>query len=189
MEFRARENISAKAAAIKSAAALGLALALVIAAEPAYAELTQTDVLVAGRAIGFVEKFGSGELRVGIVFAPDSAQSIQEANDLKAILGNQLRVGDNVLKPVLLRTDQVADADVGLFFLTDGVGAAAGRVASVSKGRKIPCITFDLPQVRNGACTIGVQSRPKIEVFVNRKSAAESNTIFSSVFRLMITEY
>ena len=174
---------------MKPAPALGLTLAVIIAAGPAYAELTQTDVLVAGRAIGFVEKFGSGELRVGIVFAPDSAQSVQDSNALKAILGNQLRVGNNVLKPVMLRTDQVAGADVGLFFLTGGIGAAAAKVASVSKERKIPCITFDLAQVRDGACTIGVQSRPKIEVFVNRKSAAESNTILSSVFRLMITEY
>ena len=189
MEFQMREKMPGSGTSIKSAAALGLSVALILAAGPAYAELTQTDVMVAGRAIGFVEKFGSGDLRVGIVFAPDSAQSIQEANDLKAILGNQLRVGDNVLKPVLLRIDQVADADVGLFFLADGMGAAAAKVASVSKGRKIPCITFDLAQVRNGACTTGVQSRPKIEVFVNRKSAVDSNTTFSSVFRLMITEY
>lgn len=174
---------------MKAAPALGLIFALFVLGGPAYATLTRTDVLVAGRAIGFVEKIGSGEVRVGIVFTPDSAQSVQEANGLKAIMGNQLRVGNVALKPVMLTTEQVAAADVGLFFLTGGIGAAARKVASVSKERKIPCITFDLPQVRDGACTIGVQSRPKIEVFVNRKSAAESNTILSSVFRLMVTEY
>jgi hypothetical protein len=174
---------------MKAAPTLGLTIGLVIAAGPASAEFTQTDVLVAGRAIGFIQKIGGGELRVGIVFEPESAQSVQDSNDLKAVLGNQLRVGNNVLKPVMLRIEQVAGADVGLFFLTGGIGAAARKVASVSKDRKIPCITFDLAQVRDGTCTIGVQSRPKIEVFVNRKSAADSGTILSSVFRLMITEY
>jgi hypothetical protein len=76
-----------------------------------------------------------------------------------------------------------------LFFLTQGAGVGANTVASASRARKIPCITFDLAQVRNGACGIGVKSQPKIEIFVNRKAAAESDTIFSSVFRLMITEY
>jgi hypothetical protein len=125
---------------------------------------------------------------VGIVVAPESPQSVHDGNQLKAIFGTELRVGDDVLKPVMLRIDQVANADAGLFFLTEGLGAASG-VASVSKGRKIPCIIFDLAQGRSGACTIGVQSQPKIEIFVNHKAAAESNTVFSSVFRLMITEY
>jgi hypothetical protein len=181
-------RVSEKNARIARAAALGFALAAVIAA-PAHAALTQTDVLVAQRVIGFVEKFSSGVMRVGIIVAPDSAQSIQEANNLKALLANQARTGDNVFQPILVRTDQLADADVGLLFLTDGLGAAAAKVASISKERKLTCITFDLTLVKNGTCTIGIQSRPKIEVFVNRKAAAQTGTVFSSVFRLMITEY
>ena len=168
---------------------LSLPLALLAASEPAYAELSSTDLLIAARAIGFIARINSGDLRVGIVAAPDSALSVRDANQIQALWGSDLRVGHNVLRPVMLRTDQVATADVDLFLLTAGVGADAGKVASVSKSRKIPCITFDLAQVRSGACTIGVQTRPKIDIVVNRKAAADSNTVFSSVFRLMITEY
>ncbi|HXJ00508.1 MAG TPA: hypothetical protein VNH44_04750 [Micropepsaceae bacterium] len=189
INFRFAVKLPATSAPIKRATAFGLYLAVAFGAGPAHAALTQTDVLVAERVIGFVEKFGSGVMRVGIVVAPDSAQSVQDGNDLKALLSNQVRAGDNLLQPILVRPDQLADADVGLFFLTDGIGAAASKVAIVSKGRKITCITFDITQVKNGTCTIGIQSRPKIEVVVNRKAAAESNTVFSSVFRLMITEY
>ena len=174
---------------MSSAGALALPLALMVGVVPARAQVTRTDVLVAARAIGFISKFGQGDLRVGIVVAPESAPSVQEGNQLKAIFGAELAIGDNVLKPVMLRSDQVANADVMLFFLTEGAGAAGSSVTSASKLRKIPCITFDLAQVKSGACTIGVQSQPKIEIFVNRKAAAESNTVFSSVFRLMITEY
>ena len=172
-----------------SVAAFALPLALLVVGEPAHAEVTRIDVLIAARAIEFIAKVDRGDLRVGIVVAPESPQSVADGNQLRAIFGTGLAIGDDVLKPVILRTDQVGNADVGLFFLTAGTGAAASRVASASKARKIPCITFDLPQVKSGACAVGVQSQPKIEIFVNRKAAAESNTIFSSVFRLMITEY
>ena len=174
---------------MKTATALGLIFALIAAAGPARAQVTQTDVLVAGRAIGFVEKFAAGELTIGIVFASDSAQSTQQANELRAILGNRFRVGNHVLRASLVRMDELSEADVDLFFLTQGVGGAASRVALVSRERKVPCITFDLAQVRNGACVVGVQSRPRVEVLVNRKAAAASATVFSDVFRLMITEY
>ena len=168
---------------------LALFFALLVAAEPANADISQTDLVIAARAIGFIAKINSGDLRVGIVVAPDSALSVRDGNQMRALWGNDLRVGDNVLRPVILRIDQVANADVDLFFLTEGMGADAAKLAGASKVRKIPCITFDVAQVRGGACTIGVQTRPKIDIFVNRKAAADSNTVFSSVFRLMITEY
>jgi hypothetical protein len=173
---------------MKAVAKLSFLLAFLFFWGAALADVTQTDVLVAGRAMGFGEGFGGREVRMGIVFVPSSAQSMQDANELKTILGNQLRIGNNVLTPILLRTDQVADADVGIFFLTGGVGAAAAKVAIASKTRKIPCITFDLAQVRNGTCTMGVQSQPRIEVFINREAAAESKTVLSPVFRLMVRE-
>jgi hypothetical protein len=106
-----------------AAAAFGLPFALLVAAGPARAELTRTDVLVAARAIAFIAKAGSGDLRVGIVVAPESAQSVQDGNQLKTILGTELRVGD----------DQVAGADVELFFLTEGAGADSSKVSGASK--------------------------------------------------------
>jgi hypothetical protein len=35
---------------------------------------------------------------------------------------------------------------------------------------------------------MGVRSRPKVDVFVNRPSAKENGINFSTVFRVMITE-
>ena len=169
-------------------AALGFS-ALLTVAGPALAELTQTDVMVASRTVSFIHKIGNGEVRVGIVFAPDSPKSVQQANELRAILGSGLRAGDYVLRPTMLRADQLNDSDVNIVFMTEDMGAIAPKVAGIDKAKKIPCITFDLSQVRDGNCAIGVQSRPKIGVFINRKAAAESDATFSDVFRLMATEY
>ena len=182
--------IGKKAPALIRIATLAFTLVTSVGmASTAAAEITPADVMVAGRAIGFVQKFSGGDLRLGIVYAPESAQSLQQANELQAMLGSQFRAGSIVLRPFLVRVDQVSTANASLFFLTEGLGAAAARVASASRDRKIPCITFDLTHVRGGNCTIGVQSRPRVDVFVNKKAAAESGTVFSSVFRLMITEY
>ncbi len=185
---RAAKKPFGRSAMKKVLAALGLP-AVLMASGPAFAQLTQTDVMVAARTVDFIQKIHTGELRAGIVFAPESPKSVDQANELRTIFGNGFRSGDTTLKPVMLRTDQLADADVALLFMTEGMGASAAKVAGISKARKIPCITFDLAQVRDGNCAIGVQSRPKIAVFINRKAAAESNATFSDVFRLMATEY
>ena len=69
-----------------------------------------------------------------------------------------------------------------------GCGRASSSGRRASRTRKVPCITFDLAQVRSGACTMGVRAHPRIEVLVNRAAAEASGTEFAAVFRFMITE-
>src|SRR6185295_19800054 len=95
-------------------AGLVFAIGLGLAATPALAEISQTDLLVAGRALGFVQKFDKGDVRVAIVYEPNAAQSLQEANEIRTLMGSGFRVGDNVFKPFLVRADQAADADASL---------------------------------------------------------------------------
>ncbi len=157
-------------------------------ASPAAAQVTQTDLLVAGRAIGFIDNLKRGDVSIGIVYDPAIAQSAQQASELNAMMGNGLHIGNLVLKPVMLPIGKLGGDNSDLFFLTEGVGGEAARVGHASRARKISCITFDLAQVRNGNCTIGVQTQPKIQVFVNRAAAQESGTDLAGVFRIMITE-
>ena len=155
---------------------------------PAAAQVTQTDLLVAGRAIGFIDNLKRGDVRVGIVYDPNIAQSAQQASELDTGMSDGLHIGNLVLKPVLLPIGKLGSDNSDLYFLTEGVGAEAAKVGHASRARKISCITFDLAQVRNANCTIGVQTQPKIEVFVNRAAAQESGTDLAGVFRIMITE-
>jgi len=166
--------------------AAALVLALTVA--PAAADVTPTDMLVAGRAIGFIDNLPRGDVRVAIVYDPDVAQSAQEASEINTLMGDGMRIGSRTLRPTLLPVGQASSNGAGLFFLTSGVGAEAGAVAHASRARKVPCITFDLSQVRNGNCAMGVQSQPRIEVFVNRAAADASGIVLATVFRIMITE-
>jgi hypothetical protein len=173
---------------VKRIALAGFIAGLAALPMPAAAEVTQTDLLVAGRAIGFMDNLKRGDVRVGIVYDPGVAQSAQQASELNAMMGAGLHIGSLVLRPVMLPIGRLGSDNSDLFFLTEGLGAEAAKVGRASRAHKISCITFDLTQVHNGNCTMGVQTQPKIEVFVNRAAARESGTDLAGVFRIMITE-
>ncbi len=172
----------------RSVTATVLACCLLLASVPARAQVTTSDLQIAGRALGFLEKPMSGDIVVGIVYAADNAQSRREAENLQRLLGSGLKVGNVTLQPSLVSTADVARSNVRLFFLTPGLGGQASVVAAASRARSVPCITTDIAQVREGLCAMGVRSRPKIEILVNRTAAKDSSTAFSTVFRMMITE-
>ncbi len=172
--------------------AMALALLLMgLAAmpNPARAEVTGNDLLIAARALGFIKPPPSGPVRVGIVYAADAPASAAEARELARLMGDGLEVASFDLIPVMVTLDAVGGADVGLYFLTRGIGAGGTKVAAAAKAKQIPCITFDIEQVRNGDCAIGVRTEPHIEILVNRQAADSSGTAFAAMFSLMITEF
>jgi len=164
------------------------ALGLALASGPAGA-VTRDDVIVAARALGFIEHPLKGDITVGIVFDASNASSSQEADVLRKLLGDGLRVGNLTLKPVATRIEKLELSNVQLVFLTSGIGADAAKAAAAAQSKKIPCVTVDLAQVQNGLCTVGVRSQPKVEILVNRANAAATGVVFSPVFRMMITEF
>ena len=163
-------------------------LAIIALISPSSARVTQTDLLVAGRALGFINNLKRGDVRVGIVYDPGRAQSAQQANEFAAAMAGGFRVGSAVLHPVTLSIGEMAGANVDVLLLTAGLGAEAAEAGRVSRARKLPCLTFDLAQVRNAVCAMGVRSNPKIEVIVNRAAAKASGLDLAAAFRLLITE-
>ncbi len=170
--------------------ACALILAALIAAPgSARADVTAKDVQVMARALGFTEKPPTGDVNIGIVFAPGNPQSAKEAADLQALLGSGLKAGNLTLKPVMVKVDELGTAgDVGAFLLTEGVGADASKVGDATKAKQKPCMTVDIAQVQSGACAMGIKSEPKVEIVVNKAAAAASGVSFGAAFRMMITE-
>lgn len=165
-----------------------LACCLAALTTGADAAMTQDDLLVAARALSFMQNPPAGDVRVGIVYSAGDARSVQEADNLQRMLAGGLKVGNLTLLPVKLKIDDLAAANVQLFLLTNYVGNDAARVSAASKAKHLPCITDDIAQVQNGTCVMGVRSDPRIEIFVNRAAAASSGTSFATVFRMLITE-
>ena len=165
-----------------------IGLCLLLAARAALADVTAQDLQIAARALSFLQKPPSGDVAMGIVYVPGNPQSRAEAESLQRMLNEGLKVGNITLKSTLISLDEVPRASVGLFFLTTGLGAGAQTLADISHAKHLPCLTTDLSQVAAGRCAVGVRSKPKIEIVVNRVAAAASGATFSTVFRMMITE-
>jgi hypothetical protein len=159
-----------------------------LAAAPALAAVTENDVTIAARVLGFLDKPLSGAVRVGIVYAPDNPQSTGNAMTLRKIMESGLRVGGLSLTPVLVPIDDVGAAKVDLLFLAEGVGTRGSKAGDAARTRHIPCVTLDIDQARSGNCAIGVTSAPRVEILVNRAAAARTGVIFAGAFKMLITE-
>lgn len=154
----------------------------------ACAAVTQDDVLIAARALSFMQNPPSGPIRVGIVYAAGSPRSAEEADDVQQMLAGGLRAGNVTMIPVKVRSDDLAGANVQVLLLTEYAGSEGGRVPAATRARHIPCVTVDIAQVQNGDCVMGVRSEPRIEIIINRAAAAASGIEFATVFRMLITE-
>jgi len=164
------------------------AAAMLGAAMNTMAAVSESDLQIAARALSFMTNAPAGTVRVGIVFNPSNPQSATDAAQLEQLMAGGLRVGNVSLQPIQVPIDQVGSAQVGLFFLTEGT-VAPGRLSEIASAKKVPCITVDLAQVRNGACAIGIHSGPRVEILVNRAAAESSGVSFSTAFRMLITEF
>ncbi len=154
----------------------------------AVAEVTQRDLQVAARALGFLAKPFTGDTVMGIFYDPQNARSRQEAEAIQAMLGAGMQSGGLTLRAALIPLDQLGTASVDLFFLTGNLGDSAEVLRASLAAKKIPCVSTDIDQVRSGRCVMGIRSAPRIEILVNREAAEETGTSFASMFRMMILE-
>lgn len=168
----------------------GLICLLMLAAPAVWAETSERDLQVLARTLGFLDPPRSGTLRVGIVYDPAHAESLRLANRSAALLADPgLRIGSLELRGVLVPAADAAQAQVDLFLLEAGASAAGAQLPAVLRERRLPCLSTDLEQVRQGHCSIGIQSQPRVEILVNRSLAEASGLSFASVFRMMIREF
>lgn len=156
---------------------------------PARAQVKTIDMVVVGRALSFVDNLRHhSPVRLGIVYDPQNAQSAQQAQAVDAMLRSGLRIGSLTFEPVMVPIAALNKSRVEAFFLTDGLGPTAAAVGQATRARKMPCITFDLSEVRNGACAMGIRTHPRVDVFVNRAAAAASGLELAAVFRILTVD-
>lgn len=160
-----------------------------LASFPALADVTAGDMQIMARALGFMTRPLTGDVKVAVVYSPGNAQSTSEAESVQRMLAGGLRVGSVTLRAVVVPLGDLQSVRAPLLFLTAGLSAQARAVAAVSRARQIPCVTTDLTQVTAGVCAIGIRSQPRVEILVNHTTAAAEGTAFSTVFSLMITEF
>jgi hypothetical protein len=151
----------------------------------AAASLSAKDVQVLGRALAFLQPPPGGG-SIAVVFAHDDAASRRDAEDIVALLGDGLRSGGSVLRPVLRDSQSLAAG--GFSVLVAAQGASGEAVLAASRANHALCVTGDLTAVQAGVCTMAIRSEPRVEVVINHTAAAAAGLEFVAAFRLMVRE-
>ncbi|ADG08597.1 hypothetical protein B7G68_00355 [Caulobacter segnis] len=166
------------------------AIALIIAASmtplAAHADAAK-DIVIAGRALTFLENGPTGKVVMGVVFDPSKPASVAEKNAVMAAIGGGLAAGGVTLTGKAIEAgDASGAAGVGALFVT--TGANGGAVVSAAKAKKIITIGSDVSCATSGACVMSVSGDPKVEIVVSRSAAAAAGAVFKAAFRMMIRE-
>jgi hypothetical protein len=167
----------------------GLCLALPILAasfgvHPAdAASLSQKDIQILGKALGFLEPAPTGNASIAIAFDGADAASKQDAEAIASYFGGQLKVGGATVSPVVKDVSQLSGG--GFLAVIAAAGTKVEQVGAASKAMHVACVTADASAVQSGQCVMSVKSDPKVEILISRAAAAGANVQFGSAFLLM----
>jgi len=150
------------------------------------ASLTQKDVQILAKAIGFLEPPPSGNGTVAIAYEPSNPASKQDADAIASYFGDGLKAGGAILKPVVTAVGQLSAG--GFVAVVAAAGVKVEQVATSTRALHVACITADATAVQAGQCVMSVKSDPKVEILISRSAAASSNVGFGSAFLLMAHE-
>jgi hypothetical protein len=146
------------------------------------------DMQVLSRSLGFVKGTRANGSKVGIIYDPSSPDSTADGQAAMAQLGSSVKAGDRSLTPVLVKVGEIGQqTDMAAYFLTSGVGNAAG-VAEASKANGLPCITTDVAQVQKGNCLISINTDKKVEILINKTVLEANGIVIDEAFRMLIKE-
>jgi hypothetical protein len=157
-----------------------------MAALPAasYAAVTEKDVKVVAKAIGFVEGGPKGAVDVAVV--TDGGASKADADAFVALAG--AITGDITLKPTIVAPGALASSNAKVAFIPAGLSGSYGDIAAASASKKIITVTTDPACVAAQKCAISIVSEPKVDITVSKAAASASGVAFGSAFSMMIKE-
>ncbi len=148
--------------------------------------LSQKDVQILAKAIGFLEPPPSGTGTVAVAYDPADPASKQDAEAIAGYFGDGLKSGGATLHPKVTDVAQLSGG--GFIAVIAAAGVKIGQVNAATRALHVACITADANAVQAGQCVMSVKSAPKVEILISRAAAASSNVGFGSAFLLMAHE-
>ena len=150
------------------------------------ASLSQKDLQVTAKALAFLDPAPSGGV-VAILYAKGDGASQADANAIAALFGDGLTGGSATFTAMVIDSGALGDGS-GFVAVVLATNADAAAAMAASKAHHIPCITASAAAVQSGACTVAIQSDPKVDITVSHAAATSAGVGFSSAFRMLIHE-
>jgi hypothetical protein len=164
-----------------------VSLLLAAIAQPVCAaSLTPQDLQILGSALAFVQPRPAGDGVVAIVYAAKDPSSRQDAEAIRAGIGETLTANGVQLTPRLVAATELAGIDFSLVIVA--AGANSDAVPPALRLHHALCVTADQDAVRQGLCTMAIRSTGKVEILLNYRAAQLSGVSLATAFRMMVSE-
>jgi len=178
----------AQATALTSASIAAI-IAISALSPSASAGFNAKDAQVLGRTLGYVGDGMTGIAVVGIVFEPADHTSQQEAEVVRAVIGDGLATGRIRLQARLIPVEQIATANgLNALYLTPGLAESAEAIVGAARRLRIPTISDDMACVASGRCVVGFSSEPTVQILLNQEAAEQIGVHFLQAFRMLVRE-
>jgi len=159
-----------------------------LATHASSAEFTGKDAQVLGRTLSYVGDGMAGVVVVGIVLAPGSPASQQDAELVRAVIGEGFSAGRVKLETRLLLVDQLSSVSgVNALYVTLG-SAGYPSVMLAAQRLHVPTVSADMACVERAACVVGFTSEPTVQIVISRAAADRTGVRFTQAFRMLVTE-
>lgn len=159
------------------------ALTFLCAHHKAYA-VSQKDMQILGRALGFIENGPSGDVKLGVVHG----DSVTEADEIVSLIGNGLSSGKINIKAEKVSTGAAANANYNVLYFTEGTEPSQDSIFKAVNAKGIITVSTHDACLNTGSCVMVVKSVPKVDIRVSTAASQATGVSFGSAFRMMITE-
>lgn len=155
---------------------------------PTYAQVARTEFFLAGRTATFTTATGARE--IAVLFDSRVAASKSEADAIQNEFGDSIQVGSASVSINYVDWTRAKPAlrNGASIFFTRGTEAAWAMIAEMAAGSTVPTISAELDCVREGHCVVGIQARPRVQIFLNQAAARRARTEFTTAFKIMASE-
>ncbi len=148
------------------------------------------DVKVGVRVFDFVTNLPRGKTNLGIIYDPQRRDSADDAQSILNWFASGAVDNRMGLVPELVDVRRLSEVPgLRAAILADGNEPYFDVIFDYARKNGTLTISSDLACVRDGKCSVGVSSQPRVEVIVSQKASVSCGIQYSEAFRMMVTEY
>jgi len=148
------------------------------------------DVQIAVRVVDFLIAPPPARSVLAILYDPRVKDSLDDAHAIELWLKDEAVSSKTSLVPQLVDVHNLEEIEgFRIGFLAAGTEASYGAVHDYARKHRVLTISSDITCAKSGKCTIGISSRSRVEVIVNRQVSQDCGIAFTEAFRMMVTEF
>jgi hypothetical protein len=172
----------------KATPLLAAGLCLISVASYAQEMVTDKDLEVAVRSLGFAYVLEKSDFNIEIVADPSVPASSSEASRLHELIKNTRTFAGRIVNAQIVPVSGMGSTGGKVAYVTHGLDKDFDAILDKAKAGKILTFSTDFHCVESSKCVMGVTGQNIIKIEISRSAAAASGVEFSQALKLMVGE-